>query len=217
LDGFRYVEVNAAFEDLTGYGSESVIGRSAPDLKLWTDPAARTAFEAAMTDVGSVRSFALELRRADGSQADCLLSAERIEIDDVPCILSVISDVTDLKRTEVELVDAIDAVMTDATWFSRKIVERLAVARHGSKGPEAGADLDGLSGREREVLELICEGMTDAEISSTLNLSKHTVRNHLGSLYRKIHVARRSSAVVWARERGLTGRNGSKHGNKGHK
>lgn len=54
LDGFRYVEVNAAFEDLTGFGSESVIGRSAPDLKLWTDPTARTAFEAAMTD--SVRS-----------------------------------------------------------------------------------------------------------------------------------------------------------------
>ncbi|WP_062120891.1 helix-turn-helix transcriptional regulator [Aureimonas sp. AU40] len=217
LDGFRYVEVNAAFEDLTGYGSESVIGRSAPDLKLWTDPAARSAFEAAMTDVGSVRSFALELRRADGSQADCLLSAERIEIDDVPCVLSVISDVTDLKRTEVELVEAIDAVMTDATWFSQKIVERLAIARHGSKGLETGAGLEALSGREREVLELVCEGMTDAEISSTLNLSRHTVRNHLGSLYRKIRVARRSAAVVWARERGLTGRTASKQGKKRQK
>ncbi|RZI59848.1 MAG: response regulator transcription factor [Zymomonas sp.] len=107
--------------------------------------------------------------------------------------------------------------MSDATWFSRKIVEHLAVARHGSNGPETGTDLDGLSGRERQVLELVCEGMTDAEISSTLYLSKHTVRNHLGSLYRKIHVARRSAAVVWARKRGLTGRNGSKQNNKRQK
>ncbi|WP_182422357.1 PAS domain S-box protein [Aureimonas sp. ME7] len=216
LDGFRYVEVNAAFEELTGYGPERLIGRAAPDLDLWTDAGARTAFETRMTEVGSVRAFPLSLRRADGSVADCLLSAERIEIDDVACLLSVVSDVTELKRTEGELVEAIDAVMADTTWFSRKIVERLVMVRQGSDGPPS-AELDALSERERAVLELICEGMTDAEIAGTLVISRHTVRNHLGSLYRKIRVGRRSAAVVWARERGLTGRKVTRTSKKGQK
>ncbi|RZI55695.1 MAG: response regulator transcription factor, partial [Zymomonas sp.] len=149
-------------------------------------------------------------RHADGSERDCRLAAERIVIDDADCILSIISDVTELKKTEVDLIEAIDAVMMDATWFSRKIVEKLANARSGTPGQSASTELDMLSHREREVLELICEGLSDADISATLNLSRHTVRNHIGSLYRKIQVARRGAAVVWARQRGLTGRSARK-------
>jgi len=206
LDGFRYVEVNEAFKALTGYGQEQVIGRSAPELGLWIDSDARAAFEAAIRETGSATSLDLRLRHADGSMVDCLLSADRIVIDDVECVLCVISNVSNLKQTEAELIEAIDAVMTDAKWFSRKIVEKLAGVRHGTADGQSSIDLDALSHREREVLELICEGLGDAEISSTLNLSKHTVRNHVGSLYRKIGVARRGAASVWARERGLTGR-----------
>ena len=43
-------------------------------------------------------------------------------------------------------------------------------------------------------------------MSETLNLSKHTIRNHIASLYSKIGVNRRAAAVIWARERGFTGR-----------
>jgi PAS domain S-box-containing protein len=217
LEGFRFIEVNAAFTSLTGYGQEQIIGRSAPDLKLWIDGDARATFERTVLDAISIRDFDLRLRHADKSERDCLLSAERIVIDDVECILSIISDVTELKKTEVDLIQAIDAVMLDTTWFSRKIVEKLANARPGVASQPPSAELEALSHREREVLELICEGLSDADISSTLNLSRHTVRNHVGSLYRKIQVARRGSAVVWARQRGLTGRTAPKSSNKGQK
>jgi DNA-binding CsgD family transcriptional regulator len=62
-----------------------------------------------------------------------------------------------------------------------------------------------LSGREREVLGLICQGQSDKEMSARLNLSPNTIRNHISSLYNKIGVKRRSAAVIWGRERGIVG------------
>ena len=59
--------------------------------------------------------------------------------------------------------------------------------------------------REREIVALICSGAGDAEISKELNLSPHTVRNHVASLYKKLGVNRRSAVVIWARERGIEG------------
>ena len=43
-------------------------------------------------------------------------------------------------------------------------------------------------------------------MSDLLGLSENTVRNHIASLYRKIGVNRRTAAVIWARERGITSR-----------
>jgi hypothetical protein len=76
------------------------------------------------------------------------------------------------------------------------------------------------------VLGLICEGKSDVQMAGLLGLSENTVRNHIAALYRKIGVNRRTAAVIWARERGITGgdslgtgypvrRAGNGHGN-GH-
>jgi DNA-binding CsgD family transcriptional regulator len=61
-----------------------------------------------------------------------------------------------------------------------------------------------LTDREREILGLICQGKSDVEMSVRLHLSQNTIRNHVASLYRKIGVNRRSAAILWARERGIT-------------
>jgi DNA-binding CsgD family transcriptional regulator len=79
-------------------------------------------------------------------------------------------------------------------------MEKLAQIRH-PRG--AGGELAALTPRELEILELICKGQGDAEIASTLKLSRNTVRNHVANLYSKIGVKRRSAAVVWGRERGV--------------
>jgi hypothetical protein len=41
-------------------------------------------------------------------------------------------------------------------------------------------------------------------MGASLGLSQNTIRNHIASLYRKIGVNRRSAAIIWARERGIT-------------
>ena len=43
-------------------------------------------------------------------------------------------------------------------------------------------------------------------MSESLKLSHNTIRNHLASLYRKIGVNRRAAAIIWTRERGITGK-----------
>ena len=49
--------------------------------------------------------------------------------------------------------------------------------------PSRDAELEDLTGRERDVLGLICQGRNDAEIGDVLKLSHNTVRNHLASLF----------------------------------
>jgi len=61
----------------------------------------------------------------------------------------------------------------------------------------------GLSEREREVLELMASGSTNPEIADALHLSKHTVKEHTSSVYRKLGVRNRTEAVQRAQRLGL--------------
>jgi DNA-binding NarL/FixJ family response regulator len=145
------------------------------------------------------------MRAKDGGPIDCLVSAEAVTINDEPCVLWVIQDITERKRSEDELIVAIESVMADTSWFSRTVVEKLAGLRHASRQSRPSADLEELTDREREILGLISEGCDNAAMGERLRLSQNTIRNHISSLFRKIGVNRRAAAVVWARERGITG------------
>jgi PAS domain S-box-containing protein len=206
LDGFKLIEVNEAFKAMTGYSEEEVAGRSATGLRLWSDNAARQRFEQTIQNTGGVRNIDLQLRAKDDTLVDCLVSADTVTINDERCVLCVIQDITDRKRSEDELITAIEAVMADTSWFSRRIVEKMAALRQTSRPQAMGAEFEDLSDREREVLGLICQGRSDKEMSQILKLSPNTIRNHVSSLYRKIGVKRRGAAIVWARERGITGK-----------
>jgi DNA-binding NarL/FixJ family response regulator len=63
----------------------------------------------------------------------------------------------------------------------------------------------GLSGREREVLDLIASGATNPEIAAQLHLSPHTVKEYTSAIYRKLSVRNRAEAVQRAQRLGLTG------------
>lgn len=57
-----------------------------------------------------------------------------------------------------------------------------------------------LSDREREVLSLVAEGLANKQIATRLGIAERTVKAHLGSIFREIGVADRTSAALWARE-----------------
>lgn len=200
-----FVEVNNAFGALSGYADVDVVGRSAAELKLWDDAAARRAVEGALARGEPVLGAPLRMRTKDDGLVDCVVSAEAVEINDEPCVLWVIQDVTERKKSEDELITAIESVMADTSWFSRTVVEKLANLRQTSRRPGAGAELADLTERERQILGLISEGCDNIAMSDRLKLSANTIRNHVASLFRKIGVNRRAAAVVWARERGVTG------------
>jgi pimeloyl-ACP methyl ester carboxylesterase/DNA-binding CsgD family transcriptional regulator len=67
-------------------------------------------------------------------------------------------------------------------------------------------ELDTLTSREREILDLVAGGNTNQQIGAQLFISEKTVRNHLTAIFDKIGVNSRSQAIVYARDRGLAGR-----------
>jgi pimeloyl-ACP methyl ester carboxylesterase/DNA-binding CsgD family transcriptional regulator len=63
---------------------------------------------------------------------------------------------------------------------------------------------DALSARERQVLALIADGLSNADIAERLQISEKTVRNHASNLFDKLGVWSRAQAIVFARDHGFT-------------
>jgi PAS domain S-box-containing protein len=197
------IEINDAFVAVTGYDDEHTLGKAPDEVGLWADAKIYRELKERLDALSELRNFDVSLRTQAGAGIDCLFSAEPVVIQGEACVLCVLQDITERKRSERDLIAAIEAVMKDASWFSRTVMEKLAQIRSPGEEGKTRGELDDLTPREREVLRLICLGHADAEIASILKLSRNTVRNHISTLYGKIGVNRRSSAVIWGRERGV--------------
>ena len=96
-----------------------------------------------------------------------------------------------------ELRSAIRAAARGESPLSPKAAGALVAARNES------ADLPELSGREREVLALVAEGMPNKLIARRLEISEKTVKAHLTNVYQRIGVTDRTQAALWARRHGF--------------
>jgi len=203
-DGHLLCEVNASFTQMTGYTATEIIGRPLGEVELWGSDAMRREIEAAIDGGHDLRGHEARIHAKDGATLDCIVSTEAIRLADDACVLWAFQDITQRKATELELVEAIEAVMKDTSWFSRTVMDKLARLR----APQVAVDgpgLDDLTARERDVLALICRGYDDKTIARTLDVAGNTVRNHVARIYAKIGVNRRIAAVAWARARGFDG------------
>lgn len=169
---------------------------------VWLDPAARRRIN------GGLTGLVLPVPRPQAGAVDCFAMPMEITVDGETLRICVLQQAGEDKSGS-EMIAIIESLMADgSSWFA-SVVERLKAMRQGPSEPPPTpptAALDALSNREREVLGLICEGLSDLHMSEQLGLSENTVRNHIASLYRKIGVNRRTAAIIWARERGITGR-----------
>jgi PAS domain S-box-containing protein len=208
----RVLDVNEALLDTLGYPSEEVVGESIAKIDFIHDKGARTRLFAVLEKTGRLDRVDVRVRRKDAGLIDCAVSADTVVIQDSPCYLMVLMDITERKRTELELVSAIEEVMKDASWFSRTLIEKLANVKNVNSPQLPSLSFTDLTARERDVLGLICEGLADKEIAARLKLAPNTVRNHVATVYSKLDVHSRSEAIVWARERGLFSGSGKPKG-----
>jgi PAS domain S-box-containing protein len=199
----QVVDVNEAFMSITGYISEELVGKAIEDIDFIDSPQAGTQLFATLEKSGNLDGQDLKVRKKGNEVIDCVVSADTVIIDDVPCYLLVMMNITERKRSELELVAAIEEVMQDASWFSQTLIEKLANAKSVNSPNQPAIAFTDLTARERDVLGLICEGLADKEIAARLKLAPNTVRNHVATVYSKLGVHSRSAAIVWARERGL--------------
>lgn len=129
--------------------------------------------------------------------------------DDVQSIRSVLNSNTRAwgllspDATEDELVAAVRAV-GEGLWVGAPgLVQSLIrlTGRRESLGEESL--IEPLTAREKEVIQLMAQGLANKQIALALNISEHTVKFHLSSLYAKLGISSRTEAVKRGIELGL--------------
>ena len=187
----RFIEVNGAFLALTGFAEDELVDSTPANLRMWADPGTQERLLRELETSDKLTQQELRIRTFDDTVLDGSIAGDVISIDDTRCVLIVLQDITERRRSETELMSAIDAVLADTAWLSRGIVERLAGLRQPNRVAQAGVDLASLTDREREVLARLA------------GCSERTVHRHLANIYAKLSVTDRLSAVVTAQRIGL--------------
>jgi DNA-binding NarL/FixJ family response regulator len=100
-----------------------------------------------------------------------------------------------------EILVALRSVVAGQLVIGPGVAARL-MQRLGTTAATA-APFPELTSREREILELIAQGMNNGAIASRLGVATKTVGNHISAIFAKLHVATRAEAIVRAREGGL--------------
>ncbi len=162
----------------------------------------------------------IRMPRLDGISATRRLS----ERDDAPRVLILTTFDTDdnvfdaleagavgflVKDTPpAQLLDAVHAAVDGGAVISpvttRRLVDRIIANRHAPPAPApSSAVLDALTGREREVLQMIARGQSNREIAGSLFISELTAKTHVSRVLGKLGLSSRVQAAVLAYETGL--------------
>ena len=102
-----------------------------------------------------------------------------------------------------ELTDAIHRVADGDAVFSPRLAGFVLDAFGDGSAPQRDEELDHLTAREREVLQLIARGYRYKEIATRLHLSVKTVETHVSAVLRKLQLSSRHELTRWAAQRRL--------------
>jgi DNA-binding NarL/FixJ family response regulator len=98
-----------------------------------------------------------------------------------------------------ELAQAIRMVHQGYTQFGPGLFEKIMPQPHGVKA-DAPPELESLTPREREVLDLIAAGFSNREIAASLYISERTVKNHVNSILGRLNLRDRTQAAIFANQ-----------------
>jgi DNA-binding NarL/FixJ family response regulator len=101
--------------------------------------------------------------------------------------------------TSEDLAAAIRQAFQSSIFFARSDARR----EDGSDGSPRRDDSPRLTRREVEILQLVAEGYSNAQLAKMLWVTEQTVKFHLSNIYRKLDVANRTEASRWAQVHGL--------------
>jgi PAS domain S-box-containing protein len=104
----KCVIANESYLNWLGYPLEEVVGRTCVELGLWENPADRDSVLKDMRDLGSIRQRECRWRNRRGERFTILLSAETIQLNNTPHMISMAIDITQRKRAEEELLKTLE-------------------------------------------------------------------------------------------------------------
>jgi DNA-binding NarL/FixJ family response regulator len=106
---------------------------------------------------------------------------------------------------KTEILRAIRAVASGDAIFGPGMAKRLISYFSTTRSRPPAEEFPELTTREREILALIAQHLTNPEIARRLQLSPKTIRNHVSNVFAKLQVADRAQAIIRAHEAGLGG------------
>lgn len=173
--GRRLLACNPAYERLTGYGEAELRGGAFP-LATHPEDAARDMALFAELAAGRRETYRLEKRyvRKDGRIVQAQLTMVLVrDATGQPCsALGLVLDITARRAAEVGLTEAQHQLV---------LAQELAARREG----ELRWLQSGLTAQERTVLELVAQGLTNAQIGRRLHIQPGTVKTHIHNIGRK--------------------------------
>jgi diguanylate cyclase (GGDEF)-like protein/PAS domain S-box-containing protein len=197
-----YIECNKAFLDIMGFTRDEAVGHSSVELAVWADPQAREAMADTVNRDGSCRDMEARFRKKNGEIFWGVMSASKIEIDGVTCVLTVTRDISVAKAAEQRLAAANLAVrLSEARYRTvfQTSLDPITISRSGSQEyVDVNQAFLSLMGFERD--EVI--GRTSLELNLWADIRDfQKLREMLGSSMEcrdiEIQFRKKSGDLVW--------------------
>ena len=215
--------VRIGLESLLANDARLTVVGSAPDLTLLAaQEAAGVSVDVVVLDaegqreetITALRAFDEDLNDGEGHPAFVLIGAGQNDWVSDALRSGVVWAVLPRAASSDEIIAATEAVSAglvalDAETFSALLsrsspIDDLSSVPAGEgRLPAVAPEPDALTPREREVLEMLAEGLSNKEIAWRMKISEHTVKFHVASIFAKLDVSTRTEAVMQGIRKGL--------------
>jgi diguanylate cyclase (GGDEF)-like protein/PAS domain S-box-containing protein len=145
----HYIDVNNSFLNLLGYQRDELIGRTSMEADIWANPADREMLMSEIRKKSSFRDINIQYKKKNGEILWSLTSSTLIEIEGVPCLLSLVRDVSEAKAAREKIEDLANYDPLTRLPNRQLLLERLraALAASSASGHKCALlllDLDGV-------------------------------------------------------------------------
>jgi len=147
-----------------------------------------------------------------------LLEKARVDYPDMKiAMLTASEDVNDVRRCmdygasafitktsgKTNLVNALRMVIEGGVYISPDLIDKINESQANGTDNDDAKKIDSLTKRQKEVLELVCNGSSNKEVANLLGLSDNTVKIHVTAILKSLDVNNRTQAVLFANRTGL--------------
>ncbi len=205
--------IRAGLEMIIDSTEDMQVIAQAADGKVAVDLALRLRPDVVLMDIRMPAMDGIEATRRIATHGPRVLMLTTFDLDDYvfEAFKAGASGFLIKDAPRERIIDAIRAVAAGEALASPSVTRRLIERFVDAPGPSAKPppQLDELTPREREVLELIARGLSNSELAQRLYLSEKTIKTHVGRILMKLGIRDRVQAVILAYEAGivLPGRN----------
>jgi len=138
-----------------------------------------------------------------------LLNVEQNSVNEYICVQMGIKATFYIGIETDQLLKGLRCLMNGEWWFSRKVLSQTLATLFENMSdsmpqPNMSPPMaEQLTKREKTIIKLVCQGAKNQEVADSLNISPHTVKTHLYSIFRKTDCRNRVELLNWAKQHTL--------------